>query len=98
MTFLVNGEKAETETIIRDNDLICHLVHRHEPPVTSTELAILHEDDDLVVVNKPASIPVEMKALGHYYNPNCSFLLFRFIPVGDIVTTQSSSCWQRNTT
>ena len=31
---------------------------RHEVPVSSEEIKIVHIDDDLVVVNKPASIPV----------------------------------------
>ena len=32
--------------------------HRHEPPVVSTEPVIVFEDDDFMVVDKPASIPV----------------------------------------
>ena len=32
---------------------------RHEVPVSSEEIKIVHIDDDLVVVNKPASIPVK---------------------------------------
>ena len=31
---------------------------RHEVPVTSQKIQITHMDDDMVVVNKPASIPV----------------------------------------
>ena len=31
---------------------------RHEVPVSSEKIKIVHIDDDLVVVNKPASIPV----------------------------------------
>lgn len=31
---------------------------RHEVPVTSQPITIVHMDDDIVVVNKPASIPV----------------------------------------
>lgn len=32
--------------------------YRHEVPVTSQPITIVHMDDDIVVVNKPASIPV----------------------------------------
>jgi 23S rRNA-/tRNA-specific pseudouridylate synthase len=32
--------------------------HRHEVPVTSQPITIVFMDDDIVVVNKPASIPV----------------------------------------
>ena len=31
---------------------------RHEPPVTAQPLSLLHVDEELVVVDKPASIPV----------------------------------------
>lgn len=31
---------------------------RHEVPVTNDPITIVHMDDDIVVVNKPASIPV----------------------------------------
>ena len=33
---------------------------RHEVPVSSEKIKIVHIDDDLVVVNKPASIPVSL--------------------------------------
>lgn len=31
---------------------------RHEVPVTSEPITVIHMDEDVVVVNKPASIPV----------------------------------------
>lgn len=46
------------ETVITNNALVCHRVHRHEPPVTDEPLRVMHEDEYLVVINKPASIPV----------------------------------------
>ena len=46
------------ETVITNNALVCHRVHRHEPPVTDEPLRVMHEDEHLVVINKPASIPV----------------------------------------
>jgi tRNA pseudouridine32 synthase len=33
-------------------------MHRHEPPVTAQPIGIIHEDDDLIVINKPAGVPV----------------------------------------
>jgi hypothetical protein len=35
-----------------------NVVHRHEPPVTSTPVRILHRDDarDFIVIDKPGSI------------------------------------------
>lgn len=39
----------------RTTDVWCY---RHEVPVTSQPITIVHMDEDIVVVNKPASIPV----------------------------------------
>ncbi|GLH04628.1 Uncharacterized protein GBIM_10300 [Gryllus bimaculatus] len=36
-----------------------HSQHTHEVPVTSEPITIVHMDEDVVVVNKPASIPPE---------------------------------------
>ncbi|KAF4563075.1 RluA Pseudouridine Synthase [Pleurotus pulmonarius] len=63
----VNGQVAKPETIIRDGDRIENVVHRHEPPVTSTPVKILHHDveREFIVVDKPGSIPVH--ASGRFY-------------------------------
>lgn len=42
----------------KTNELTFYLIFRHEPPVTSLQIDILHQDEDLIVVNKPSSIPV----------------------------------------
>ncbi|KOX73140.1 hypothetical protein WN51_14627 [Melipona quadrifasciata] len=34
---------------------------RHEVPVTSEPITVIHMDEDVVVVNKPASIPIRTK-------------------------------------
>jgi hypothetical protein len=70
----VNGKIAAPETIIKNGDrieyvlergaanfeLMLHrnIVHRHEPPVTSTPIKILHHDAEreFIVVDKPGSI------------------------------------------
>ena len=38
--------------------MLTEICFRHEVPVTSEKIRIIHMDDDMVVVNKPASIPV----------------------------------------
>lgn len=45
---------------------------RHEVPVTSEPITVIHMDEDVVVVNKPASIPVS-GVLPELYcqNKNC---------------------------
>ncbi|KAL2790382.1 RNA pseudouridylate synthase domain-containing protein 2 isoform 2, partial [Daubentonia madagascariensis] len=42
----------------KDNDFLRNTVHRHEPPVTAEPIRLLAENEDMVVVDKPSSIPV----------------------------------------
>ncbi|XP_076449753.1 pseudouridylate synthase RPUSD2-like isoform X2 [Babylonia areolata] len=53
----VNGKVAKMDHIIRNGDLIEHDIHRHENPVTGKPIEILEDTEDVVVINKPASIP-----------------------------------------
>lgn len=63
----INGKVAKPDTVVRNGDRIENVVHRHEPPVTSTPVKIvLHDKErDFLVVDKPGSIPVH--ASGRYY-------------------------------
>ena len=55
---VVNGEQVPSiHTKIANGDMISHTLHRHEPPVTAEPIRIVHEDDDMVVVSKPAGMP-----------------------------------------
>lgn len=54
----VNKIPADLNTIIKEGDLICHRFFRREPPVSSKPIKIVHEDDNIVVISKPAGIPV----------------------------------------
>ncbi|KAI5278659.1 pseudouridylate synthase RPUSD2 isoform X1 [Manis pentadactyla] len=44
--------------VLKDNDFLKNTVHRHEPPVTAEPIRLLAENEDMVVVDKPSSIPV----------------------------------------
>nr|DBA14132.1 TPA: hypothetical protein GDO54_005144 [Pyxicephalus adspersus] len=48
----------DLNTVLKDNDFLKNTVHRHEPPVTAQPLRIIAENDELVVVDKPSSLPV----------------------------------------
>lgn len=54
----VNGKTVGPDYILRNGDLVSHKTHRHEPPVSADPILVIHEDDDMLVVNKPAGIPV----------------------------------------
>ncbi|KAI9457531.1 pseudouridine synthase [Russula earlei] len=63
----INGKIAKADTIVRNGDRIENIVHRHEPPVASKPVKILHEDREreFIVIDKPGSIPVH--ATGRYF-------------------------------
>ncbi|KAI8852869.1 hypothetical protein BC829DRAFT_414297 [Chytridium lagenaria] len=56
----VNNKKVTPDYIVRNEDLISHAMHRHEPPVTADPVRIVHQDENLLIVDKPASIPLEI--------------------------------------
>uniref|UniRef100_A0A6P4FJ65 Pseudouridylate synthase RPUSD2 n=3 Tax=Drosophila rhopaloa TaxID=1041015 RepID=A0A6P4FJ65_DRORH len=69
----VNYEKVPKDYKIKHNDLLANVVHRHEVPVTSQAIKIVYMDKDIVVVNKPASIPVH--PCGRYRHNTVVFIL-----------------------
>ncbi|KAF9892509.1 hypothetical protein FE257_001618 [Aspergillus nanangensis] len=62
----VNGQKAGPTTVLKNGQMVCHTLHRHEPPVTALDIGIIHEDDDLLVIDKPAGVPVHSAGRYHY--------------------------------
>lgn len=64
----INGKPAKPDTIIKNGDRIENVVHRHEPPITSTPVKIIvhNKERGFLVINKPGSIPVH--ATGRYYH------------------------------
>ena len=56
---VVNGLRVSTvKATVKNGDIISHTLHRHEPPVTAQPIVIVHEDNDMIVINKPAGVPV----------------------------------------
>jgi tRNA pseudouridine synthase 9 len=54
----VNGKTVGPHHVLKNGDLISHTTHRHEPPVTAGPIGVIHEDDDMIVINKPSGVPV----------------------------------------
>lgn len=67
---LVNGKKVDCEYNIKGNDELAHIVHRHEPVVSISQvregqkidskpfISVVYEDDNIIAVDKPSAIPI----------------------------------------
>ncbi|CAG5121825.1 unnamed protein product [Candidula unifasciata] len=69
----VNGNRASLNYVLRDNDYVCHRTHRHENPVTAAPLEIIENNNDVLVINKPSSIPCH--PCGRYRFNSVAFIL-----------------------
>ncbi|CDW56260.1 PseudoU synth 2 domain containing protein [Trichuris trichiura] len=61
----VNDQTVCPEYEIKNGDLIRHMCHRHELPVLDRQVTIIENTDDLLVVDKPCSLPIH--PCGRYY-------------------------------
>jgi 23S rRNA-/tRNA-specific pseudouridylate synthase len=67
--------RVESGHIVRENDVISRLVHVHESPVLDEAVRIVHEDEEVLVVDKPASWPVH--PCGNYRLNSLVYILGR---------------------
>ncbi|XP_023309919.1 RNA pseudouridylate synthase domain-containing protein 2 isoform X2 [Anoplophora glabripennis] len=72
-TLTVNYEKVPTDYKLKHNDLLANIVHRHETPVLANPIKLIHVDEDIVVLDKPCSLPVH--PCGRYRHNTVVFIL-----------------------
>ncbi|XP_047987735.1 RNA pseudouridylate synthase domain-containing protein 2-like isoform X2 [Leguminivora glycinivorella] len=72
-TLTVNYERVDPDYRLKHNDLLANVVHRHETPVLACPLRIIHADDELLVLDKPCSLPVH--PCGRYRHNTVVFIL-----------------------
>ncbi|KAF4083939.1 hypothetical protein AMELA_G00123120 [Ameiurus melas] len=63
----------DLDITLKNNDFMRNTVHRHEPPVNGQPLRVLVDDGEVVVVDKPASLPVH--PCGRYRHNTVIFIL-----------------------
>ena len=68
----INNKKVTQSYIIRQSDSFTHLTHRHEPPVIG-DIEFVGENDDILAVSKPASMPVH--PCGAYRQNSLTYIL-----------------------
>ena len=70
----VNNEPVSGDYILKDSDFITTKTHRHETPVIALPLKIIHDADEMLVIDKPPSIPV-LLIMKAFFFINSNFLL-----------------------
>lgn len=56
-SILVNNNPVGVDYVLKGHDFMTHRAHRHELPILASDIEIVHEDENMLVVNKPPSIP-----------------------------------------
>ncbi|XP_066934880.1 pseudouridylate synthase RPUSD2-like [Clytia hemisphaerica] len=69
----VNDQIVTRDRKLTSKDILKTIVHRHEPPVVHEPFEFLQNDQDMIVINKPASIPVH--PCGRYRHNTVVFIL-----------------------
>ena len=75
---LVSGKQVSCDYLIAQHDELSHTVHRHEPAVSICDgtlaspgdkrmIEVVHEDEDIIVVDKPSTLPIHPCG-GYNYN------------------------------
>ncbi|KAL8159317.1 hypothetical protein V2J09_000854 [Rumex salicifolius] len=54
----VDGQSVTIYYRVKASQKISHFLHRHEPPVMAWDVSVLQEEEEVVTVYKPASVPV----------------------------------------
>ncbi|KAF9965754.1 hypothetical protein BGZ70_004172 [Mortierella alpina] len=54
----VNDETVSQSYIVKNSDIVAHDIHRHEPPVADLPVKVVRQEDGVIIVDKPSSIPV----------------------------------------
>ncbi|XP_074547884.1 pseudouridylate synthase RPUSD2 [Halichoeres trimaculatus] len=74
----------DLSVVLRNNDHMRNTVHRHEPPVVGTPLKVLVDNGEVLVVDKPASIPVH--PCGRFRHNTVIFILGKELGISELHT------------
>lgn len=98
---LHNGHRAYVTEVLKPGDTIAVNIHEdvssEKIPPVRMELDILYEDEDLVIVNKPADMPVH-PSLNNYENTLANGLAFYYEAKNEKFVFRCMNRLDRNTT
>ena len=85
---LINGTPSRTNTPLHEGDILTvHIVEEHSsyhvPPV-ELPLSIVYEDEDILVANKPAKMPIH-PSMDNYYNSLANALAWYYRDSGNFI-------------
>lgn len=72
---LINGKPCNVEYVLNHNDVFTHKANCRENPVSAEPIRAIYEDEKIVAVSKPASIPIHACG-GYRVNTLTSLLRF----------------------
>ncbi|MGB0715192.1 MAG: sulfurtransferase [Phycisphaerae bacterium] len=70
---VANGSPIAAEDVVRAGQRLVHLVRDYTEPAVSSDITILYEDEVMVVVNKPAPLP--MHACGRFHRNSLMWIM-----------------------
>jgi 23S rRNA-/tRNA-specific pseudouridylate synthase len=71
----VNGDAVGVDYVVRNGDKTVHTMHRHEPACSAIPVSIVLQEDELLVCDKPPSVPVHPS--GRYRHQTLQYMLAR---------------------
>lgn len=81
----VNGERKHVNFILRKNDLLTLTICEKRSEMIAgvkTDFGIVYEDEDIMIINKPAGIPTH-PSIGHFENTLANGLMYYFLSNGE---------------
>lgn len=67
----------DLESVVKPRDSITYTIHVHEPEVLQTNGAVIHQDDNYVVIDKPSGLPTH-PTVNYFQNSVTERLRVRF--------------------
>lgn len=95
-TIILNSERGFGRSVLKPQDHLIVTVPETESGEniirTKMDLNIIYEDEDILVINKPADMPVHPSA-GNYENTLANGIAWYFAEKGEILFTAVSTGW-----